>query len=614
LTYPDPSLAAHLYHQILTGERNVVVWGGNASSTMYEWQRQVQPLFLVDTIWVWWRTETFHGLPVNAPIEIEKLDPDKTVVINNFYTSPLISQKMSLFLKTIGGYTLLPPTSLYKMANLSAGLINPQRPTRDAEPDLLARVDGTLADILTQPEQLHARRTLPAVAELESFFRSYSAQAYIELASMRLREESRSSYKPRHGRICLLIGTIDYGGAERQICNLAVALKREGWDPVVYYYYETHGGATYRSFLAENGVALEHIDQGEIQSPGQFVTDFEGLSQQARLLLWHREEPAFHLIMSIYRKLQKFRPEVVISYLDQVNVSTAQVAVMLGVPHIMMSGRSVAPNHLTYMLDPAQTACLSGLYRELVNLSNVTLSNNSSAGGESYATWLGLDKNSIPIVPNCVTEDFIKPPPQAIVKHKRKNFCSREDQPLILGVFRLSKEKCPLDFVRIIAAVHKKHPKLRAVICGKGADQEQVQALIVSLKLENVLRLLGSVDDIPLMMRCATLLLHTAAIEGSPNVILEAQASGLPIVCAANGGTRQFLAKEWGPYMTEPGDIKNMTRSCLALLAEKAKRKKLAEIVRRRTVRCTSPKALAHNTLKSMGIDVSAATPARRKC
>jgi glycosyltransferase involved in cell wall biosynthesis len=200
-----------------------------------------------------------------------------------------------------------------------------------------------------------------------------------------------------------------------------------------------------------------------------------------------------------------------------------------------------------------------------------------------------------------VAPEFSRNLHPALAMAKRVGLGLRRGQPLILGVFRLSPEKRPLDFVRIIAVLRKKYPSLRAVICGDGPMRGEVQRLMRRLKLETVIFLPGFVTDIPVWLRSADLLLHTSSSESLPTVLLEAQAAGLPVVCTdtPGGGSAEALADTLSPFMSKVGDIQGLAASCAKLLRQKGK---LTKPLQKQMRRDYSPARMAQQSLRIMGL------------
>ena len=79
---------------------------------------------------------------------------------------------------------------------------------------------------------------------------------------------------------------------------------------------------------------------------------------------------------------------------------------------------------------------------------------------------------------------------------------------------------------------------------GEGLDRRLVER--TDLASASRLHCLGPRGDIPSLLHDATVLLLTSDSEGLPNVVLEALASGLPVVATAVGDSAQILTPECG--------------------------------------------------------------------
>ncbi len=77
-------------------------------------------------------------------------------------------------------------------------------------------------------------------------------------------------------------------------------------------------------------------------------------------------------------------------------------------------------------------------------------------------------------------------------------------------------------------------------------------------------------------MRRASLLVMTSRNEGLPNVILESQACGLPVVATNVGGIHEVVDAAWKGRLTPLGDMQAWTDAVLALLQNLPARAALA--------------------------------------
>ncbi len=105
----------------------------------------------------------------------------------------------------------------------------------------------------------------------------------------------------------------------------------------------------------------------------------------------------------------------------------------------------------------------------------------------------------------------------------------------------LKPQKAPLDFVRLAAYVRDEISDVRFILVGDGELRAEVEMLICKLGLERTVILLGWRRDIPEILHALDVFVLTSRWEGLPRAVLEAIASGTPVVATAVDGTIEAL-------------------------------------------------------------------------
>jgi glycosyltransferase involved in cell wall biosynthesis len=102
----------------------------------------------------------------------------------------------------------------------------------------------------------------------------------------------------------------------------------------------------------------------------------------------------------------------------------------------------------------------------------------------------------------------------------------------ILGVGSLIPLKQFDVFVKIASFLKQSRPNIKAVICGKGPEQERLLAIIKTLGIEKNIRLAGELPhhEVLTLMQRSKLLLHAASYEGFGAVCLEALYAGANVL------------------------------------------------------------------------------------
>jgi glycosyltransferase involved in cell wall biosynthesis len=122
---------------------------------------------------------------------------------------------------------------------------------------------------------------------------------------------------------------------------------------------------------------------------------------------------------------------------------------------------------------------------------------------------------------------------------------------------------------------------------GKLGEDERIAHTIADLGLEGRVRLLGKLPsgEISRMLREADVLVHAAVTEGVPTVIVEAMASGLPVVAAATGGIPETVEDGVEGLLVPPRDPEALAAAVLRLWEDPGLRVRMGEAGRARVRR-----------------------------
>ena len=96
-------------------------------------------------------------------------------------------------------------------------------------------------------------------------------------------------------------------------------------------------------------------------------------------------------------------------------------------------------------------------------------------------------------------------------------------------------------FLRLIASPHPAHARLRLLIVGDGPVRSECQALLYRAGAAARAWLPGARADVPQLLRAMDLFVQPAAADDRSHAILEAMATGLPVVAAAAGANADLV-------------------------------------------------------------------------
>ncbi|HEY2258773.1 MAG TPA: glycosyltransferase [Solirubrobacteraceae bacterium] len=109
----------------------------------------------------------------------------------------------------------------------------------------------------------------------------------------------------------------------------------------------------------------------------------------------------------------------------------------------------------------------------------------------------------------------------------------------VLSVGRLDEEKNPLLLAEALALLRRDDPRWRMIICGDGPLRGQLIERLGELGVRDAAELRGHVplrEGLLELYRSSHIFLHVSRTEGFPQVLIEAFASGVPVVATAVGG------------------------------------------------------------------------------
>ena len=146
-----------------------------------------------------------------------------------------------------------------------------------------------------------------------------------------------------------------------------------------------------------------------------------------------------------------------------------------------------------------------------------------------------------------------------------------ERRKVVVTVARLVPIKNVPLLVEAIARVRERVPNVHLLIVGDGPERSAVRALVGELGLVDCVTFTGHVPhrDTPACYRTADVFALSSDFDNSPNAVLEAMASGLPVVATEAGGIREFLGAGGG-LVVPRGDAAALAKALERYLTDAA--------------------------------------------
>ena len=204
---------------------------------------------------------------------------------------------------------------------------------------------------------------------------------------------------------------------------------------------------------------------------------------------------------------------------------------------------------------------------------------------------LGVRRDRISVLHNAV-KPFVAPPAEE-VRRVRRELGIGDDEAVVLSVGRLSYEKGHADLVRAAAVLGATQgvPPFHVVIVGDGPERENLGKLAAQLGAANRVAFAGFQRDTSPYYALASVVAVPSHSEGSPNVVLEAMAAGLPIVANRVGGVPEILEEGITGLMVEPRNPEAMAKALNQLLSDPELQSRLGAAARLRAQTAHTPAA-----------------------
>ncbi len=369
----------------------------------------------------------------------------------------------------------------------------------------------------------------------------------------------------RRLRVVQYTGCLYSGGAERQLCNTAIGLHQRGHVCTVRTQHDLeneHGH--YLPLLAQHNIDAGRAGRGRL-------VNSEALARVRWDLVAVAPEAVRSYVANLAMELAADPPDVLHAWLDHPNVIAALAGIAAGVPCILLSTRNYNPTHFPRFYLP-----FVDWYRVVASSRRVHWLANSHRGAASYAAYVGIDESRFHIVFNGLFREHFDRPTPAQRRAARQRLGLPTEAPVVAVVNRLDEEKQPELMLKVITLLRERLPKVRVIVAGSGPLEARVREIIARRNLEQTVTLLGRVSDVVEIMSAADVLLLTSRYEGCPNVALEAQHIGVPVVATDAGGTADAVSHGATGYISSVDDVAALVIGLQRLLTSGAMREQFA--------------------------------------
>jgi glycosyltransferase involved in cell wall biosynthesis len=208
---------------------------------------------------------------------------------------------------------------------------------------------------------------------------------------------------------------------------------------------------------------------------------------------------------------------------------------------------------------------------------------------------MGVRRERIVVRHNSVKE-FI-PAADDQVAALRRSLGIAEGVRVLIAVGRLSREKGHRDLMQAIALVRKQvHPKFHVVIVGDGPEEHPLRTEATRLAIADCVSFVGHQGDVSAYYTLADAVVLPSHTEGSPNVLLESMAAGLPVIATAVGGVPEIVAPDHAALLVPKQNVTELANAIHQLLTDDGLRREICSAARR-VAKAYSPESYVSSML-----------------
>lgn len=332
-------------------------------------------------------------------------------------------------------------------------------------------------------------------------------------------------------RLCLIIPTLDRGGAEKQLTLLACGLDKTRFDVHVVV-------------LTRTGPRQAVLDQANV--PVHFI----GKSSKIDIGAYRR----------LRKLLRELKPDIVHTWLFAANAYGRFAAIHEKVPVVLGGERSVDPWKKWYEL---------WIDRYLAKRSRAILTNSN--GVKDFYASKGIPSEKFVVIPNGVEVSSGN-------NRSTKEEVSKElDIPVhfkwIAAVGRLWPQKGYKDILWAMELIRVANPETMLVIFGEGPMRQRLEHYRDQIQIAPNVRFVGERSDVADLLQHFDLFVNGSLYEGQSNSILEAMSTGLPVVASDIPGNRDLIAHGKNGLLFPLGDPYQLARFATELLIDPEKSK-----------------------------------------
>lgn len=313
-----------------------------------------------------------------------------------------------------------------------------------------------------------------------------------------------------------IITDLNSGGAEWQLARLAAKLPEHGFSVKTICLF---GVGEVAGYLQERNVEVICLD---FDKPWK---------------IWR--------LIKLRKEIKKYKPDIINSWMFHANITAKIIGSLGGIKKIIASLRVAEkerPHHVSL--------------ERISSFLNTKITCNSKSL-RNFAEQFGFPGHKLVVIPNSYDDKIFH-----FQKHRPP---SSNEYWKFMYIGRLTKQKGIEYLLEALQILKEKYPSVKLDIYGKADSgyEEKIKNIMADRKLERIVEIKGAVSHtcIPGLMKEYHVLVLPSLWEGMPNVILEAFASGLPVIATNIEGSKDIVKHGKTGLLSEAGRPEELAKN-----------------------------------------------------
>lgn len=334
--------------------------------------------------------------------------------------------------------------------------------------------------------------------------------------------------------LVFLITSLEYGGAQTQLIPLAYELQKLGWE----------------------------IRIVSMRPPEAFVEELTNADIPVESLDMPKGIPDPRAIVKLAKLLNEWKPQILNAHMFHANLLARVTRLFVDIPVLISTAHNI--NEKASAQDNLDKASWFEIAYRLTDPLSTLTTTICQAGVDRYVQVKAVPEEKILFMPNSV--DTHKFYPNVSVRQGVRTDLGLDEQFTWLAIGRLEPQKDYHTLLTAFSHLVQSHTNAQLLICGIGSLRVDIEHLITSLGLASNVKMLGVRKDIPQLMNAADGYVMSSAWEGMPIVLLEASATGLPIVATDVGGNSEVVINGENGFLSPAQDAVALAKQMNTLM------------------------------------------------